>query len=574
MTTKYRTAPDPNETGWPKGIPYIIGNEGCERFSFYGMKAILKVYLVAIFVQQGLQESLANQQSNAITHFFIVGVYGLPMIGAVVADRLLGKYQTILSLSLVYCAGHGVLALSHSPAIAEPLFGGVLPGCYVGLTLIALGSGGIKPCVSAHVGDQFGPGNWQKLQKVFQAFYFIINFGSFFATLFIPVIKEYWGWGWAFGIPGILMGLATLAFWMGRKVFIHVPAYPGGKLGLLDAVSSSLLLMTFGSFMFTQGQPWIAFDGVGALASSKLFVSAACFIAGLVLFSVRQRIEPDDGFLAVVFYMIKAWITKRESAPLPQAQPEVPQAVGADVADPLRDHWFFGPAVRRFGREQAEGPIAVLKIISIFFLVSIFWALFDQHATTWIDQAQQMDRTIAMPLVGEFTLLREQIPFVNPLLVMLLIPFTMYVVYPGIEKLGFRMTPLRRMTIGMMMTGTSFVGAAIIQERIQAVGDGVVHIGWQLIPYILLTLSEVMVSITGLEFAYSQAPRRMKSTIMSFWLATVALGNAIAGMLFDNEALKNWPLAQFFWLFAIMMFAAGLLFGLRAAFYKYKDYSQ
>lgn len=561
--SKFRTQPDHEFTGWPKGIPYIIGNEGCERFSFYGMKAILKVYLIAIFVQQGLEKDIAAAESNAITHFFIVGVYGLPMIGAVIADRLAGKYMTILSLSMVYCAGHLVLALSHSPSIADPLFGGMLPGCYVGLTLIAIGSGGIKPCVSAHVGDQFGRGNWDKMQKVFQAFYFIINFGSFFATLFIPVIKDVWGWGWAFGIPGILMGFATVAFWMGRHVFIHVQPAPGGKLGVLDAVSSSFLLMTLGSFMFTQGQPW----------STKLLVSAGCFVVGLVLFALRQRIHPDDGFLAVIFYSIKTAITKREAEPLPQAKAEVEaaSAVGADSANVLRDHWFFGPAVRRFGTEQAEGPSAVLKIMSVFFLVSIFWALFDQHATTWVDQAGMMNRDFSL-LGWEFTLNMEQIPFINPLMVMLLIPFTAYAVYPAITKLGFEMTPLRRMTLGMLLTGTSFVAAAIIQARIDAVGEGEVHVAWQLLSYLLLTLSEVMVSITGLEFAYTQAPRRMKSTIMSFWLATVALGNAIAGVLF--KTFKETELVTFFWIFAAMMFAAGVLFGVRGAFYKYKDYTQ
>ena len=95
-------------------------------------------------------------------------------------------------------------------------------GVYFGLGLIAIGSGGIKPCVSAHVGDQFGRASWNLIPKVFQAFYFIINFGSFFATLSIPYVKQHYGYSVAFAIPGILMGIATLFTWMGRKVFVHI----------------------------------------------------------------------------------------------------------------------------------------------------------------------------------------------------------------------------------------------------------------------------------------------------------------------------------------------------------------
>ena len=162
-----RTAPDPTLKGWPSGIKYIIGNEGCERFSFYGMKAILQVHLTMLFVAAGSAEQLAEEDAQEMVHLFIAGVYALPMIGALIADRLLGKYNTILWLSIVYCAGHGVLAVGGENSIN---------GMMLGLGLIAIGSGGIKPCVSAHVGDQFGKSNWHLVDKVYQAFYFIINF--------------------------------------------------------------------------------------------------------------------------------------------------------------------------------------------------------------------------------------------------------------------------------------------------------------------------------------------------------------------------------------------------------------
>ncbi len=559
MTGKtVRTAPDPNQKGWPSGIPYIIGNEGCERFSYYGMKSILQVYLTALILQAavgGLDETVAGKEASSIIHTFGAAVYAVPMIGAILADRLLGKYRTILWLSIIYCLGHLALAV----------FEDTLEGIYLGLGLIAIGSGGIKPCVSAHVGDQFGRSNWHLVKKVYEAFYFIINFGSFFASLLIPFIKEHWGVSWAFGIPGILMGLATLFFWLGRHSFVHVPAQPGGKLGLLDFASgTSLFLGVAGAYVLAGDQPWYV------VAGTLLGLGAL----GIGLFAWRQRIEQDDGFLAIMFYATRQLLSRKadeakRAAIVAGGGTPPPSAPGAGIAD----HWFFGPAARRFGAEAAEGPLAVLKIVSVFFLVMFFWALFDQHGSTWITQAQMMDLTVSLPIVGTFELLPSQLQALNPLLVMILIPFTSVVLYPALSKLGLDMTPLRRMTLGMFVAALSFVAVALIQARIDAglaSGDKV-GVLWQFVPYLVITIAEVMVSVTGLEFAYTQAPRRMKSTIMGFWLLFVAMGNLLVAELVKVEGL---PLVDFFWLFAGLMAGAAVLFGVRAAFYKYKDYSQ
>jgi POT family proton-dependent oligopeptide transporter len=153
---------------------------------------------------------------------------------------------------------------------------------------------------------------------------------------------------------------------------------------------------------------------------------------------------------------------------------------------------------------------------------------------------------------------------------MLLIPFVNRVLYPGVERLGVRLTPLRRMTAGMVLTSASFAACALIQHAIDARGPGQVPIAWQLVPYLIITLGEVMVSITGLEFAYTQAPPRMKSTIMGFWLLSVTLGNVLVSIV----ARIKLPLAPFFWLFAGLMLAAGLLFGLRAYFYQPREHVQ
>jgi dipeptide/tripeptide permease len=242
----HRTEPDHSLKSYPPGIPFIIGNEGCERFSFYGMRAILKIYILGLVINYGgLVGAAAEARANEVYHLFKAAVYAFPMIGALLADRLAGKYATILWLSVVYCLGHLCLALMDMPgwflqATLEPR-GWLLAG----LGLIAVGAGGIKPCVSAHVGDQFGRSNSHLLERVFGWFYFAINFGSFFSTLLTPWLLEHYGAGWAFGVPGILMAVATLVFWL-----VMAGPLTAVPLMMFAAAARRLRLATVGLFQY------------------------------------------------------------------------------------------------------------------------------------------------------------------------------------------------------------------------------------------------------------------------------------------------------------------------------------
>lgn len=442
---------------FPFQFRYIIGNEACERFSFYGMRSILVVFMTQHLL-------ISGNDATGVFHTFVAACYLMPLLGAFIADRFFGKYNTILYISLFYCLGHGVLAVWENKA-----------GLYVGLALLAFGSGGIKPCVSSFLGDQFDRSNSHLLKRAYDLFYWSINFGSFFSTLLIPSILKHWGPRIAFGIPGILMGIATFVFWLGRKHYVIVP--PG-------------------------------------------------------------RQTHTAGFLPVLFHALGR---------LPQRK---------------AGEGFWDAARGKFRPEEIEGAKAVAAIIGVFATVPMFWALFDQHSSTWILQAQQMDRTF---LGIEFE--ASQIAALNPAMVMVLIPVFSFGVYPLVGKLDVRVTPLRRMSAGMVLAGFSFVAAAMIQS---ALDHGTrVNIGWQFIPYLILTSAEVMISITGLEFAYTQAPRAMKSTIMSFWLLTVFAGNLFTAFI---AKLNRFEGASQFMFFAVAMLAVSAVFILSAWRYRERDY--
>ncbi|HEX2675971.1 MAG TPA: POT family MFS transporter [Polyangiales bacterium] len=229
-TTKYRTEPEETD-GYPRGIPYIVGNEAAERFSYYGMRTILVVFMTHYLRDAtGALAPMSEPDAMVWYHTFTASAYALPLVGAIVSDVFTGKYPIIVALSLVYCAGHGALALDETRL-----------GLAVGLGLIAIGAGGIKPCVSAHVGDQFGARNEHLMERGFAWFYFAINAGSLISTLLTPVLLKEHGSRMAFGVPGVFMGLATLAFWLGRHHFAHIP--PGGKRVLDDLRSAEVRAM-------------------------------------------------------------------------------------------------------------------------------------------------------------------------------------------------------------------------------------------------------------------------------------------------------------------------------------------
>lgn len=517
MTNTAGAASATSKARMPRQIPYIIGNEACERFSFYGMRNILVQFLITSLLLQEITAEGRAGEAKDIMHSFMIGVYFFPLLGGWLADKFFGKYRTILWFSLIYCAGHACLAL----------FEDSRQGFFLGLGLIALGAGGIKPLVASFMGDQFDQRNKHLAKIVFDAFYWIINFGSLFASLLIPMALKNLGPQWAFGIPGILMFVATFIFWMGRKKYVLVPLPPKDPHSFANVVRTALLARAPG-----QGRAGlvIAVAGVVAALASLLLVPSL----GIVI------------CLCIALVLVLAGIGGGTMLQLDRARGAHPEAA-------------------------VEGVRSVLKVLVIFALTTPFFSLFDQKASTWVLQGQQM----TMPTW--FT--ASQMQALNPLLVMILIPFNNLVLYPALRRFGWEPTALRRMTAGIAFSGMAW----IVVGGIQVVMDGgnAMSIFWQVLPYALLTFGEVLVSATGLEFAYSQAPASMKGVVMSFWNLTTTIGNL--WVLLSNAAVRNHAVTEriastglseaafLMFFFAVFAFVAALAFGLYARRYRMVD---
>lgn len=426
---------------YPPQIFYIVGNEGAERFSYYGMTSILTLYMARWL-------KFPDSDAVALNHVFSALVYVAPLLGGWISDRFVGRYKTILWVSFAYVAGHATLAAWEGKG-----------GLYAGCLLIALGAGGIKPCVSAFVGDQFRPDQQHSLERAYGWFYFSINSGAILGQFLIPKLLDWYGPSVAFAVPGLAMVLALAVYIAGRKLYVKLP--PTGK------------------------DP-----------SSFLKVMVA---SGGNLDSVKGR----------------------------------------------------------FPEEAINGVRAALRIALVFALISVFWALFFQYGSSWVFQAEKMDLRL-----GEWTLNPAQLSTFNSLFVLTLIP-VMNGVYASFERRGRKITPLQKMTAGMFIAVSCFLAAAAVEWAIA--GGGKPHALWQAPQYFLLSLAEVLISVTGLEFAYTQAPKSMKSTIMGLWFVGISVGNLLTAAV---AKLMKYEGPGFFLLFAGLMLVAAAVFALIARWYR------
>ncbi|KAJ8252908.1 hypothetical protein GJAV_G00206890 [Gymnothorax javanicus] len=372
--------------GFPISIFFIVVNEFCERFSYYGMRAVLVLYF-RYFLRWD------DDTATSIYHTFVALCYLTPILGAIVADSWLGKFKTIVYLSIVYALGQGVLAVSAVHDITDHNRDGSpddltfhVALSMIGLILIALGTGGIKPCVAAFGGDQFDDHQEKQRSTFFSVFYLSINAGSLLSTVITPILRaQECGihttqkcYPLAFGVPAALMVVALVVFIVGNNMYIK--AAPKGNI-MLE-------------------------------------------VCKCIWFAVKNRF------------------------------------VHRSKEYPKREHWMDW-AEEKYDKLLIAQVKMVLKVMFLYIPLPMFWALFDQQGSRWTLQATTMDGNF-----GLLTIQPDQMQTVNPILILVLVPIVDSVVYPLIKKCGLNFTPLKRMTVGMLLAGLAFVAAALVQIEI------------------------------------------------------------------------------------------------------------
>uniref|UniRef100_A0A4W6G6S2 Solute carrier family 15 member 1 n=1 Tax=Lates calcarifer TaxID=8187 RepID=A0A4W6G6S2_LATCA len=552
--------------GYPLSIFFIVVNEFCERFSYYGMRAVLVLYF-KYFLRWD------DDLATSIYHTFVALCYLTPILGAIVADSWLGKFKTIIYLSIVYAVGQVAMAVSAIHDITDSDRDGTPDSMtfhivlsMVGLFLIALGTGGIKPCVAAFGGDQFGEHQDRQRRTFFSVFYLCINGGSLLSTIITPVLRaqecgiysKQKCYSLAFGVPAALMVVALVVFIIGSGMYYKAEPQGNIMLDVCKCIGVSLAYtICINTFYITAYQQWL----------KKLLIAQIKMV------------------LKVLFLYI----------PLPMFWTLFDQKGSRWTLQATTMDGNFGALVIQPDQMQTVNPILILTLVPI--MDSLIYPLIKKCGLNFTPLKRM---TVGMLLAAiafvcaalvqiQIDVSTKQLLHSSPYILsgQGFIYFKLTIkgkansdsttVYPFINNCNTKFTNLLPEVILFKSAACSqkhhrypdpnvYIHFLCFTEDIK---PNSVHMALQIPQYFFITAGEVMFSVTGLEFSYSQAPSNMKAVLQAGWLFTVAIGNFIVLIVAELAKIpKQW--AEYV-LFASLLVAVCVIFSIMAYFYTYID---
>ncbi|XP_073702407.1 solute carrier family 15 member 2 isoform X2 [Garra rufa] len=659
-------------TNYPVSIAFIVVNEFCERFSYYGMKAVLTLYFIQYLHWD-------KNLSTAVYHAFSSLCYFTPLLGAVIADSWLGKFKTIIYLSIVYVIGHVVKSVGAIPDVGDSTVHVVLS--MLGLILIAFGTGGIKPCVAAFGGDQFDEENKDERRKFFSIFYMSINAGSVLSTIVTPILRgdvKCFGddcYALAFGVPAVLMIIALVVFISGSGLYKKSPP-EGNVLGrvckcigfaiknrwrnsknsperkhwldwaeekypkrLIEEIKMVLRvqilyipLPMFWALFDQQGSRWtlqatrmnMDFGGGFVVKPDQMqMLNALLILVFIPIFDMgiypliglcRIKLTPLRkmavgmilaalAFCAATVVEINVIKTVVEPSPAKESLVQVYNLMGSDATVQFPGHNVFSEP-----HKSHEDPLGYTSLPlngeSQLYTVTVLHngAEYQCGLTFTEKTAYSLFLHPAQPggtvckLVEDYITKSDTgaayLRFINTHTENINITVGTSEFYaaanygvshnvsvPRGEYKGVCKTDSNQYQIdlGLLDFGAFYTvilskeNNGLTLKKMEDIQANNIHIAWQIPQYVLLTAGEVMFSITGLEFSYSQAPASMKSVLQAGWLMTVASGNVIVLTVAEGAGMEQW---SEFLLFAGLLVAVSIIFSIMAYFYTYVDPDQ
>ncbi|ALC48233.1 CG2930 [Drosophila busckii] len=649
---------------YPKSVFFIISNEFCERFNYYGMRTVLVLYLNRAL-------GYSTDTATVVFHIFTMFVYFLCVFGAIISDSWLGKFKTILYLSLVYICGSVLLTLGAIGPLSLP----AATFTMIGLALVALGSGGIKPCVAAFGGDQFKvPEQLKQITSFFSLFYFSINAGSLISTSVTPILREdvhCFGdincYPLAFGVPAVLMIISVVIFVLGRPLYKIKP--PAGNMVVLvtstiwTAITTKckekktnprehwldyadkkydrklisdvkvllgvlflyLPMPLFWALFDQQGSRWtfqatrmdgdmgswdIKPDQLQVLNPLLILVFIplydVAFYPALRLVGIRRPLQKLTlgGILAGVAFCISGAVELN----LEKTYPVLPYTNNAQLRIFNTEDCTFNFATNLAANANFKvEPYSVYtdKNVYVHGRLQMQYTVSTQdekcqsyvgvktpenidHKSAWSLFLNQRNKTSNMfwstDVVDKPS---ESYPMVRVVanvepqrLIELKSAKDNYKLLANETKLIQVSSNTYDLYVDQKLVSSHIIHTGgVYTIMIDEVTTGVYHsvlatvtepntmnILWLIPQYVIMTLGEVMFSVTGLEFSYAQAPASMKSVLQACWLLGVAFGNLIVVIIAELKFFEKQSYE--FFLFAGLMFIDMIIFMFIA--YKYK----
>lgn len=486
----------------PRGLYVLFGAEMWERFSYYGMRALLVLYLT---------NHLKFERADALDVYatYTGLVYLTPMLGGYLADRYLGQRKAIL-------LGGVLMALGHFAMAFEPILN-------LALGLIILGNGFFKPNISTMVGQLYPAGD-ERRDSAYTIFYMGINLGAFFSPLVCGTLGERVGWHYGFGAAGVGMVFGLFNFALFQRTLGRVGFEPGRdpaadprisakdwfQVALLSAVGSGLVVAALAPRDVVLG----AAGGLGRPLMMAYWVALALVMvvatrlvtqvrAGAASTAATPEVDPPVSGLEPVY-----------AAPEPEVPPPVAHHAPGAIEAPEDPAAPFNAA-----QWQRIGVILIVAVFSI-----VFWMGFEQAGGTLnLFADNRTDRTV---LGSEFPASWYQ--SINPLLIFALAPlFSM--MWTALDRTRFAINSAAKMGLGLILLGLGM----LVMLAADRMGSETAKVGphWLVMVYALFTIGELCLSPIGLSLVNKLAPIRVASLMMALWFLCTAIANFLAGKM-------------------------------------------
>lgn len=485
--------------GHPKGLSTLFFTEMWERFSFYGIRPLLVLFMAAAVTQGGF--GIERSQASAIVGIYAASVYLMSLPGGWIADRWLGLRKSILIGAILISVGHLSIGLSAFAHGRVPFF--------LGLIFIVLGTGLLKPNISAIVGDLYPEGGARR-DAGFSIFYMGINTGAVLGQIATGLLGEKVGWHLGFGIAGVGMFIGCIWFYVRSKSTL-------GNLGLEPSR-----------------------DPDPAKQARQETIIKLSVAAGL-------------GLLAIVVALAATGTITIN-----------PQVVGQNMTYVLVGiAVLYFASVFIFGKLNADEKKRVVVIAILFFFAAIFWAAFEQAPTSLNLFAN--DFTNRVVLGWEIPAIWFQV--VNSVFIVLLAP-VFAAIWVGLAKRNASLSSPLKFSLGLLFAGIGFAIMIPAANYVVAGGGSIKVSPWWLVAsYMFQTFGELCLSPVGLSSMTKLSPRKYVGQMMGIWFLATALGNLIAGLVggnVDPEKLEQTP--KVFIGTTVALIAAALLLAILTPF--------
>jgi len=552
--------------GHPSALFVLFFTEMWERFSYYGMRALLVMFFTAALMDGGW--GWPREYAYAIFGTYTSLVYISTLLGGYMADKIIGYRYAVLIGALLMTLGHG------SMAFETPFF------IYLGLTLLVFGSGFFKPNITSIISGMY-KGNDEKKDGAYTIFYMGVNAGAFLGILLCGYIGEQVGWRWGFGLAGIFMLFGLLQFWFAQEIFGDI----GTKPLTIDVESSSTdsiepKLNPFTNFQLTLiviagilGLSWIINDPVSKISEgaynlfnfSVLGMDGSNFaiITALVIFVLLLVVRipkydkiTRDRMLAVIFF---AFITIFFWALFEQA----PGSLTIFARD--------------YTQRVLEGDSAfifkiinsLMTIIPLGIITWVLWLLFKQTFSRFAKSNIFLILSFVIIWIIAIWMLSEQfkqdvtqVPaswfgVLNSLFIIVFAPL-----FSKWWESKYNPNANMKYALGMILLGLGMACVAIASSDISpGAKTASVSMMWLVLVYFFHTMGELCISPVALSYVSKLVPGRMIAMMFGIWYLAVAIGMKLAGVFGEaSESIaKDEGLSYFFWLLTAIAFGLGLL---------------